>query len=131
MVWKLAQALVTSLLAIVLWSEALYVTNDSVLFAWDRTTEGDQAETYEVVVVWEGASGVRQEFAVGETEALQMLIERPRVGFFSFKVRARNVEGVVSDWAVSTDPDKAIVDGLPRGWRVFFELGAPSGGGVA
>ena len=101
---RVAAHIVTALLAVVLWSEALYQAGDSALFAWDRATEGTQPETYEVVAVWEGSSGIRQDFPIGATENLQMLVQRPRVGFFHFKVRAKNAEGEVSPWALSTDP---------------------------
>lgn len=128
---RVAAHIVTALLAVVLWSEALYQAGDSVLFAWERSTEGTQAESYDVVAVWEGASGIRQEFPIGATENLQMIVQRPRVGFFHFKVRAKNDQGEVSPWALSTDPEKAKVDGVPRGWRVYFELTAPPSGGIS
>ena len=112
------------------WNEALYLAESAVTVAWDRTTEGDQAESYEIVAVWEGPQGIRGEFAVGSTAELQIVVSRPRVGFFSVKVRAVNEEGETSDWAISTDPSRALVDGQPRGWRVYFFLPAPSDGGI-
>jgi len=124
---KITATLITALLAVVLWGEALYLSSDTVLFAWDAV---ESAETYEVKAIWDGRSGVRGEFNLGSTEDTQFLVSRPRVGFFILAVRALNSAGE-SPWSLSSDPDKARVDGLPRGWRVFFELSAPSGGGIA
>ena len=131
MLKKTLKALVTGLLAIVLWQQALYVTNEPVTFGWDRGTEGTAPETYEVVAVWEGASGPKQEFNLGVTPDTQMVISRPRTGVFFFKVRAKGEGGETSEWAVSTNPAHATVDGVPAGWRVLFELPAPGGGGIS
>jgi hypothetical protein len=120
---------VIALLVMVLWQEAMYVTSESITVAWDRSTEGSDPESYRVVAAWEGSGGLRQEFDLGLTSELSKTVEFFRAGVFSFKIRAeRGTE--VSPWAVSTNPEQATVDGLPRGWRVLFELPAPGGGGI-
>ena len=120
---------VIALLVMVLWQEALYVTSGNITVAWDRGTAGTEPEIYRVVAVWEGSGGARQEFDLGTTGELSKTVGFFRAGTFSFKVRAE--QGTeVSDWSVSTNPAQAWVDGMPRGWRVMFELPAPGGGGI-
>jgi hypothetical protein len=127
---RIAALVITALFAVILWQEALYITNGPVTMAWDRGTPVENGpESYVVVAVWEGVSGAKQEFPLGETAELQMVIQRPRTGFFHFKVKAKN-STAESAWAISTDPNAAKVDNLPRGWRVFFEVSAPGGGGI-
>lgn len=133
MVAVLAVILSTEAPGQVVWKEALYLAHDSVTLGWTRGTQNTEPETYEVVAVWEGSSGIRQEYNQGETDALEKVIPRPRTGFFHFKVRAKQVingQPQVSEWAVSTNPEQARVDGVPMGFRVYFELKGPPGGGI-
>lgn len=126
----LAVFLVCSVVEATLWDTALYLAGESVTVGWTRGTAGDQWEIYEVYAVWEGHQGVRGEYHIGDTEALEIVVPRPRVGFFFIKVRARASDGRTSEWAISTDPNHATVDGVPRGWRIYFYLPAPGSGGV-
>lgn len=115
-----------ALFVIVLWNEALYVSTESVTVGWDHS---ENATVYEARVIWQGASGDKQVFLIGQTSDNKIVVSRPRSGAFEFQVRAGNEYGW-SDWAKSTDPAVGVVDGVAKGWRVMFELPAPSGGGV-
>jgi len=117
---------ITLLLVVVLWNEALYMSSQSVTVAWDPVAE---ATSYEVRVVWQGSSGNKLVYDKGSTTATQLIVERPRTGHFMFEVRACNDVGC-SEWSQSINPECATVDGVARGWRVYFEMPAPSGGGV-
>jgi hypothetical protein len=114
------------LVTMVLWQEALYVTNDKVRMAWDVVP---MADYYEVKAVWVGSSGVKQEYPIGITEDVEADVSRPRTGHFFMKVRACNEEGC-GEYSESTDPTVSTVDGEPMGWRVFFELPPPPSGGI-
>lgn len=124
---KVITHIVTLLLAIVLWQQALYVSNESVTVGWDPVEE---ASYYEGRVVWQGSTGDRETYLLGSTTAAQMEVVRPRAGAFEFGVRACNDSAECSDWARSTDPEHAQVDGVPKGWRILFELPGPIDGGV-
>lgn len=128
-VWTwIKQVLGIALLLVVLWNEALYVSNESVTAAWDPS---ENATKYEAQAVWQGVSGDKQVFLLGQTTETQIVVSRPRTGAFEFQVRAGNAVGEWSAWSKSTDPAVAVVDGVARGWRIMFELPAPGGGGVS
>lgn len=124
--------IILTVLAMVLWQEAVYVTNGPITVAWNSVADEAHPEVlYEVVAVWEGPLGARQEFPQGTTAELEKSIDRPRSGAFHIKVRARDfITNETSEWAISTDPTRAVVDGVPRGWRILWEPPAPSGGGI-
>ncbi|WP_319406187.1 hypothetical protein [uncultured Desulfosarcina sp.] len=65
---------------------------------------------------------------LGKTETNRIAIQIPRSGHYVFMVRACNdlMNPPCSEWTESTDPERASVDGKPRGWWVYGHV-APAG----
>ena len=103
-----------------IWDGVVYVTDDSVMFAWDLS-EG--ATHYEVRAEWIDPA-TPFGYDIGTITDTSMQVPRPRTGHFVLMVRACNGDEC-SDWARSSDPDVATVDGLPKAWRVFWKVPLP------
>lgn len=69
---------------------------------------------------------IKQEFNLGTISTSQFILQRPRVGWFEFWLKDHSD----SVWSKSTDPLVATVNGVPMGWRIFFDVPAPGGGGI-
>jgi len=142
---KCLQNILITVLALLtaVWLEALYVTSGPITVAWDHDPI---ATSTELKMEWVSSSGSRHIYDPIEVTGDQAVIERPRGGFFVVHGRHLKVvsgvnpddglpwanvgEVLTSEWVTSIDPEHASVDGIPRGWRVFFEIPPPSGGGV-
>ena len=105
------------------WTGTEYTVDaDTLTFGWDAVTG---ATSYEVKAIWIDPT---DDFAyeLGSTTGIQMVITRPRTGHLVFWVRACNDNGC-SEWSESTDITKAVVDGQPGAWRVYWKVPPPGG----
>jgi hypothetical protein len=112
----------------------------SVTLAWDAIPANGITDPiwYDVRVIMFDKSP-ETAYAIGLTTLTDMEILRPRSGHFRFEVRACRYsdchcepdsnsdicEDDRSDWAQSTDPTQATVDGVAMGWWVYFKTPPP------
>ena len=107
-----------------------FSTADIIPVGWDAHENYQMGDTFDVKVKWVETG---HEYNIGSTPELQINITAPRVGHFDVYVRAsrsgtdENGDPVTlkSEWIVSTDPNVALVDGSPEGWRVYWYMAAP------
>lgn len=118
-------SLITVVLAFILWGQYTYYSTDFVDVGWEQATG---ATEYNVKVLRVGQV-VKQEINVGKVVGTTVRINRPRTGHFEVWVNAENQFGV-SGWAKSVDPSISTVNGGPMGWRLFFDVPVPGGGGI-
>ena len=130
-------------LATSLWLEALYVTSGPVAISWDHEPT---ATSTEIRAEWVGSDGSKHLYDPIEVTGDQAILNRPRGGFFVVHGRHLKIvsgvnpadglpwadvgEVIASDWVTSIDPEHAVVDGVPRGWRIFWEIPPPDSGGI-
>jgi len=105
------------------WTGTEYMVNeDTITIAWDGTPD---ANHYEVKAIWIDPTN-HFEYDLGSITDTQMVITRPRTGHLVFAVRACN-GSKCSEWSESIDIEKAMVDGEPGAWRVYWKVPPPSG----
>jgi hypothetical protein len=122
---KKITSLLVGIFAYILWSQFVYYSTDTVLVGWDAAA---RATSYNVKVAWVG-DVVKREYNLGQVTATSITINRPRTGMFEVWVNAANASGA-SDWSKSIDSSVARVNNNARGWRIYFDTPAPSGGGI-
>ena len=90
-----------------------------------------------VTVSWDAASGAahyevhiycverKQEIDLGTTTDIKKTIQIPKSGHYVAKVRTVNAQNQKSDWAESTNPAYATVDGQPKAWWIYGHVAKP------
>lgn len=104
------------------WSGDMYVVTESVIVSWDNPQD-DRITHYEVQVLWLDQTPPMP-IGIGTTTNTQMLIEKPRTGHFSLRIRSAN-DTETSDWATSINAGDTI-DGTP--FRLYFVVSPIEGG---
>lgn len=101
------------------------VKEDTVKIEWGAVVHPD-LKNYEYRCLMFDKEPIT-EYERGVTTATNHVFPRPRTGHFEFQVRACPTQGECSEWAVSTDPQYATVDGQSMGWWVFWKRTPPGG----
>lgn len=109
------------MLLFVIWNGTVYYSDKPITVVWD-SPPGVQWEVKTVLVT----DRVMQEFPLGIVSTPQVVVQRPRSGFFEVWVKdVRDTE-----WSKSSDAAVATVGGTAREWRLFFTIPAPGSGGI-
>lgn len=96
------------------WFGNMFVSSDQVTFSW---TDDQNVEHYEIELLWLDQNPPMI-FPVGNTTEKEIIVERPRTGHFSLRVRGCNNNGC-SEWAISTNEEDTF-DNIP--FRIYFAV---------
>jgi hypothetical protein len=103
------------------WEGNLCIASTYVTFSW---AEVEGAVNYQVEAIWiDPITGNSVAYNIGTVTETSIRINKPRIGFFIFRVRACNLD-LCSEWSETTDESKTKEE---KPIRVFFGL-VPSSG---
>jgi hypothetical protein len=100
-------------------------TGQQIQMAWDPVSNADRYE----VRLFNQERGVIVELDDSTTPGLSLTFSLPYSGHFVGQVRACNdtLDPNCSEWALSTDPEHASVNGEPRAWWLYGHVAEPGG----
>ena len=98
-------------------------SGETATLGWDPVPNADK---YEIVVIH---AETEQEIALGFTTDTSITFKLPRIGHYIFKVRTWD-DDLYSDWAITTDPFYARVNGVNKSWWVYAQLPPVDGLGI-
>ncbi|MHA2010359.1 MAG: hypothetical protein ACXADW_20460 [Candidatus Hodarchaeales archaeon] len=96
-----------------------YETDETATVAWNASAG---ATYYNVRANWIRGDAVLQEYPLGTTANLELVIPAPRAAAFVIGVQACNSSDECSSWAESNNTTYATVDGQPKAWVLIFSL---------
>jgi hypothetical protein len=114
------------LLVSISFAQAIYVYrleyNETVTVGWDAVSD---AIHYEIRLVGIKPKNNYVIYPSEQTINIEKVINRPHTGTIKVQVRACNNSNC-SEWADSTDPQYATVNGQAMGWNLFWKIRNPT-----
>lgn len=100
-------------------------SGSSFTVAWDKVENSNLTEYRWEAVQPEKNFAVIARGTVPQRDNPQFTVQLGKAGHYVFRVKSCSEEEC-SDWTLSTDPEKSVVDGTPQAWMIYLYLAPPS-----